>query len=100
MQKVIGITTGAQWEADGIGMFQYNLQQYFMENTSLVVRFLDNRNTEEARDFWYFLLDGPHPELGYQSVITKPVADSIRNTSEAMYALLQEVYAGMPKHTH
>jgi hypothetical protein len=62
VNKAIEISIGGKWEADAVGILQKRSFKLIEKYPVEAERILDNLSDEKASSFWYFILDGPHPE--------------------------------------
>jgi hypothetical protein len=61
-KKLVSISIGGQWDADGVNFFQHGLISKVLNNPELTVDILKNMADNRIQSFWYFYFDSPHPE--------------------------------------
>ena len=61
--KLIGLTYGAEWDADAVNYLQDCIQKRFKENTNSFATVLTTKSQEQIRQFFAFYFSGPadHP---------------------------------------
>jgi hypothetical protein len=59
--RIIDVSINARWYADGVNYFQHGMQEKVKTDLSLFLELLSKRSEKEAKNFWYFYFDSPHP---------------------------------------
>jgi hypothetical protein len=62
IEKAVGISLHGKWAADSVWMFREHMHQIVVAFPVEVQSFLESLSDADASSFWYFMLDGPHPE--------------------------------------
>lgn len=78
--KLIGLSIGGSWEADGINYLSKNIRKFVNTHTSVVVNVLQNKSEIESFSFWFFIFDSPHPSNlreDFNLIYTKVLAQNI-----------------------
>ncbi|HEY9047247.1 MAG TPA: hypothetical protein VIN08_15185 [Ohtaekwangia sp.] len=57
--KLIGLTYGAEWDADAVNYLQDCIQKRFKENTNSFTTVLTTKSKEQVRQFFAFYFSGP-----------------------------------------
>lgn len=92
--KIIEISIGGKWDADGITSFQLELRKEFSENIHLFCKILLKMKEHDIRSFWYFFFDEPHPE----AVIPKEF-DTLDAIAPKIYSLMKKAYKDVLKNS-
>lgn len=59
--KYIQLGLNGKWDADGIEILQSCTKKFVLENTEIILNILSQDFKKNSGSFWYFILDGPHP---------------------------------------
>lgn len=62
INKIFEIAKNGTWDADAVGLFQSNLAKNLIKNQDVFLNILSKKTEKELAGFWYFILDGPHPD--------------------------------------
>lgn len=89
LSKTIRIAINGKWDADGISSFQHGLTQRIIQNKELTVFLLNKRTAEEAKSFWYFIFDGPHPDKKFRS---NSRLQEFELVDKATYSIMMDAY--------
>lgn len=60
-QKIINVSFGGNWEADGINVFRHNLKEKVLAKPQLTFDILQVKKDSVIISFFFFFFDGPHP---------------------------------------
>ncbi len=61
-RKIIAIAIDAHWDADAINYFQNRLREQIIKRSGLAFYLLRKMSPKDVQSFWFFYLDGSHPE--------------------------------------
>ncbi|MBK9162974.1 MAG: hypothetical protein IPM21_03545 [Acidobacteria bacterium] len=62
LEKAIGVGVGGKWDADATAKIQEASYELIKENPAESEEILDRLPETQASSFWFFVLDGPHPQ--------------------------------------
>lgn len=90
--KLIGLTYGAEWDADAINYLQDCIQKRFKENTDSFTTVLTTKSQEQIRQFFSFYFSGPHPPKQIPSEI-----ESIKLKRPNLYNIASDIFKKLPR---
>lgn len=62
LEKLVAVGVGGKWDADATAMIQEASFKFVRENPAESKEILDRLPETQASSFWFFILDGPHPQ--------------------------------------
>ena len=80
LQKIVSIAIGGRWDADAVNYFQRGLRQTVMRDVTGAAAVIGTLSEEDQLAFWYFFLDGLHPNAEIPNEL-----GSLESTSPAVY---------------
>jgi hypothetical protein len=84
-QKIINVSLGGNWEADGINVFRHNLKEKVLAKPQLTFDILQVKKDSEVISFFFFFFDGPHPPEEVPREF-----EEFQNSHSRIYNLLKE----------
>lgn len=79
LEKIVGIAAHGKWDTDGVSVFSHHLNRYLENNVdSEILTVLDRLSSSDVTTFFYFLLDGPHPEHRYHERLARIIGGNKR----------------------
>lgn len=61
LEKIFYITQHSYWQADAYNYFKINVEKLFDCRYDDFIDYLNSKTNKELEDFWFFVLNGPHP---------------------------------------
>jgi hypothetical protein len=84
--KIINISIGGKWYADGVNYFQHDMKIYLINNLDFFCKILSSRSENEIESFFVFYFDGIHLE-------TMPKEfEEIKRTDSKLFKIIQKSY--------
>lgn len=61
LEKIFSITQYSYWQADAYAYLTINIENLFYSKYNDFIYYLNSKNDKELEEFWFFMLNGPHP---------------------------------------
>ena len=91
LEKVIKIGIDGKWDADATAMFQASAFDLVKHSSNETKEILNNLPDEKSASFWYFLIDGPHPN-DKEIVKRVKILNNLLDENSKQSKLLSEQY--------
>lgn len=99
IEKLIRIGINGHWQADGVSMMQTCMLDHLNTDMAYLVNALNKMPEDEVRTFWYFLLDGPHPDDPEKIQSYEHLVKNLRKVDPSMAQILYDEHEKLLKNS-